>query len=290
MPTDLFCLNEMLEKSVHRYGSNIALRKRTPKGWREYTYNDLHSSVKYVANYLKRTGHQKGNLIGVIGENSPEWVIAFMAIQWIGAVAVPLDSRAREMELYQIFEHSGLTSIFASPKHIELLKGMKENKTLRKDALIISADDISEKKIPACSGDPLEGRERENVKLDDLAIVQYTSGTTGNPKGVMLAHRNISSNINSLFQAVVFDQRDRFFSVLPIHHVYEATAGNWLPLSVGASITYSRSLKSKEMLEDAHGTEPTVMLAVPLLLEKMLLGIQKRLNESPGPMKALTLY
>ncbi len=104
----------------------------------------------------------------------------------------------------------------------------------------------------------------------------------------MLAHRNISSNIHSLSQAVVFDQRDRFFSVLPIHHVYEATAGNWLPLSVGASITYSRSLKSKEMLEDAQGTEPTVMLAVPLLLEKMVLGIQKRLNESPAHLKVLT--
>ncbi len=279
----------MLDRSAQLYRANIALRKKTPQGWCEYTYSGLLSSVKRVANYLRRTGHRKGDNIGLIGENGPEWVVSFMAIQWIGGVAIPLDPRAKEMELRHIFDHSGLKTLFASPKILEMVKRMKERNDLNKEVRIITTQEIQGyENLPSILKDSsMEEGERETVSLDDLAIVQYTSGTTGSPKGVMLTHKNISSDIHSLFQAVLFDQRDRFFSVLPIHHVYEGTAGNWLPLSVGASVTYSRSLKSKEMMEDARETEPTVMLAVPLLLEKMLLGIEKRLDGSPGYVKGL---
>ncbi|OGP86783.1 MAG: hypothetical protein A2156_12810 [Deltaproteobacteria bacterium RBG_16_48_10] len=284
----IFPLNEMLEKSARVFGSNIALRTKTPQGWCEYTYSQLLSSVKRVADYLRRRGYRKGNFIGIIGENSPEWVISFMAIQWIGGVAIPLDPRAREMELHPIFDHSGLRAIFASTRHLAILTRMKESGDFRKDRLVISMQETGkDDHLPRILSDFRDDAEREKVSLEDLAVIQYTSGTTGSPKGVMLTHQNISSDINSLYQAVVFDQRDRFFSVLPIHHAYEGTAGNWLPLSVGASITYSRSLRSKEMLEDARETEPTVMLAVPLLLEKMFLGIQKRLDESPRYVKGI---
>jgi long-chain acyl-CoA synthetase len=239
-----------------------------------------------VANYLRKKGHQRGDFIGIIGENSPEWVISFMAIHWIGGIAIPLDSRAKETELRHIFDHSGVRALFTSAKNLTLLNRMIETGDLKKDILIISMEETeNDNHLPRILSDFKDDAEREKVGLEDLAIVQYTSGTTGNPKGVMLTHKNISSNINSLYQAVLFDQKDRFFSVLPIHHVYEGTTGNWLPLSVGASITYSRSLKSKEMVEDARETEPTVMLAVPLLLEKMLLGIKKRLDGSPDAIK-----
>jgi long-chain acyl-CoA synthetase len=279
-------LNEMLERSARIYGANIALRKRTPQGWREYPYTHFVSSVKRVANYLRKKGYQKADIIGIIGENSPQWVISFMAIQWIGGIALPLDPRARETELRHIFDHSGLKAVFASIRNLGLLDRMKESGDLKKNLLIISMEETeNDNHLSRILSDFKDDAERERVGLEDLAIIQYTSGTTGSPKGVMLTHGNISSNINSLYQAVLFDQKDRFFSVLPIHHVYEGTTGNWLPLSVGASITYSRSLKSKEMLEDGRETEPTVMLAVPLLLEKLLLGIRKRLDDSPGSIK-----
>ena len=285
-PMDIVPLNEMLERSARRYSSNIALKKRTPQGWSEYTYAHLLSCVKRLANYLRKTDHSKGHFIGIIGDNSPEWVIAFMAAQWIGGVVVPLDLRAKELELSPIIEHSGLKTIFASPRFIGLLRGMIKSGDLIKDTLLVSLQEIEGfDHLPYVFGAFKDDAPRERVTLEDLAIVQYTSGTTGNPKGVMLTHKNISSNINAVCQAVVVDQRDRFFSVLPIHHVYESTAGNWLPLSVGASVTYSMSLKSREMMEDTRDTEPTVMLAVPLLLEKMLIGIRKRLEESPGYIK-----
>jgi long-chain acyl-CoA synthetase len=278
----------MIERSARLYGPNIGLRKRTASKWREYTYSRLLSRVKRIARDLRRTGHRKGCFIGIVGDNGPEWAMAFMAIQWIGAVAIPIDPRVKEIELSQIIDHSGLSTLFASARLVGLLKGMVQRGDLKRDILIVPMQEMEgEGSPPEGSTGLREDEPKERVSLQDLAIIQYTSGTTGNPKGVMLTHQNISSNINSLYQAVVFDQRDRFFSVLPIHHVYEGTAGNWLPLSVGASITYSRSLRSKEMIEDARDTEPTVMLAVPLLLEKMLIGVQKRLDDLPAPFRGL---
>ena len=125
------------------------------------------------------------------------------------------------------------------------------------------------------------------MDLDDLAMIVYTSGTTGDPKGVMLTHRNIVSNIDSMHQTIPFGEKDRFFSVLPLSHMYELTAGNCLPLCVGASVSYSRSLKPREMLEDIKDTEPTIMLAVPLLLEKILAGLHRKLGSAPLHVKCM---
>ncbi len=287
-PLSLCTLNEMIERIAQLYGSNIALRKRTVQGWTEYTYSQLFARVKRVSYYLRTKGIQRGDFVGIIGDNGPAWVVSFLAIQWIGGVAIPLDSRAKELELSQMISHSGLNTLFASARSINYLKGMIQRGDLKKELLLIPMQEVEGfDSFPEISGDSNSKAERERVNLQDLAIVQYTSGTSGNPKGAMLTHQNISSNISSLYQSIVFDETDRFFSVLPIHHVYEGTVGNWLPLSVGASITYARSLKSTEMIEDAREAEPTVMLAVPLLLEKMLLGIRKRLKDSPAHLKGL---
>jgi long-chain acyl-CoA synthetase len=287
-PLSLCPLNMMIERSAQFYGSNIALRKRTVQGWTEYTYSQLFAMVKRVSYYLRTKGIQRGDFVGIIGDNGPAWVVSFLAIQWIGGVAIPLDSKAKELELSQMIGHSGLNTLFASARSIHYLKGMIQRGDLKEELLLIPMQEVEGfDSFPEISGDSNSKAERERVNLQDLAIVQYTSGTSGNPKGAMLTHQNISSNISSLYQSIVFDQTDRFFSVLPIHHVYEGTAGNWLPLSVGASITYARSLKSTEMIEDAREAEPTVMLAVPLLLEKMLLGIRKRLKDSPAHLKGL---
>ncbi len=284
----LLPLGEMLERSAALYGPKIGLRKRTGTGWQEYTYSDLFSLVKRISGYLIFKGCAKGDFIGILGENSPEWVMAFMAVQWIGAVAIPLDPRAKETELRHIFDHSNPKALFCSPKGFALVQRMKETGDLKKDVILVSLQKREGRDhVPAILESFKDDSQKATVSLEDLAIIQYTSGTSGSPKAVMLSHRNISSNINSLYQAVYFDQKDHFFSVLPIHHVYEGTAGNWLPLSVGASITYSRSLKSKEMMEDVRESEPTVVLAVPLLLEKVLLGIRKRLSDLPAYLRAL---
>jgi long-chain acyl-CoA synthetase len=98
----------------------------------------------------------------------------------------------------------------------------------------------------------------------------------------MLTHRNLGTNVHQISQVVPFDERDVFLSLLPLHHTFEATAGMLTPVSVGASITYARSLKSKEIIEDIRDAGVTMMCGVPLLYEKMLAGINRALADAPA--------
>jgi long-chain acyl-CoA synthetase len=281
-PFELCSLSELLERSARSFPSRIALRKRERQGWNEYAYGQFIDAVKKVAGFLRYSGYQKGDLIGILGDNCPEWIICFMAVQWIGGIAVPLDTRAKEFEHSHIITHSGIKALFCNTHCLAGIKNIKPQ------LFLISIDENNAypdlpdifKKFDSYS-------EREELHINEIAVIFYTSGTTGNQKGVVLSHYNIVSDINSIYQSAIFDENDRFFSVLPISHAYENTAGNLLPLSVGASITYSQPLKPREMFEDIRDIKPTIMLAVPLLLEKLLAGIRKKMDNAPMHVKGL---
>ncbi len=277
-------LNEMIARSANRYPDRLAVRikdARTKK-YREYTYSEMLSAIKKIGNFLKSQGIKKGDIVGIIGENRPEWIISYFAVLWIGGVVVPLDSRAKEAEIRHILQHSEAKAVIASPVYLDMILEIKENCRKKIFSLVVSMDESDEiHNLPQIFKNYDDALPIERTDPDNLAVILYTSGTTGNSKGVMLTHKNISSNIDQMSRVIYFDENDRFFSVLPIHHVYECTAGNLTPLSVGASITYACSLKSKILFEDLKETEPTIFLAVPLLLEKILLGIQKKIEQSP---------
>jgi long-chain acyl-CoA synthetase len=117
--------------------------------------------------------------------------------------------------------------------------------------------------------------DERRVNLDDRLAIIFTSGTTGKSKGVILTHRNVMFDAISTSKIVEYKNSDNLISILPLHHTFEATAGFIYPLYLGATITYARSLKSKEIIDDIKDTKATVMLGVPLLFEKMLKGLKK---------------
>jgi long-chain acyl-CoA synthetase len=118
-------------------------------------------------------------------------------------------------------------------------------------------------------------------------VLLFTSGTTGASKAVMLTHRNLGANVDQVYRALTFDERDVFLSLLPLHHTFEATAGMLVPIAAGCAITYARSFKSKEIVEDIRDAGVTMMCGVPLLYEKMLAGLRRAVNDSPPLKRAL---
>jgi long-chain acyl-CoA synthetase len=110
-------------------------------------------------------------------------------------------------------------------------------------------------------------------------VVIFTSGTTGRPKGVALTHRNLAANVTAVLGTFPVTSSDRMLSVLPLHHTFECTAGMLMPLACGGSVRYARSLKSRELGEDLREAQPTIVMGVPLLYEKMLSGMERRLGE-----------
>jgi long-chain acyl-CoA synthetase len=129
--------------------------------------------------------------------------------------------------------------------------------------------------------------EPEARSRSDMAVILYTSGTTGISKGVVLTHGNLLANLEQVLAALEINEKDRFLSVLPIHHSFEATCGFLLPMMEGATVTFARSLKSKELLEDVKDTRPTVFLAVPLLLEKLHQGLMRNVKKSSPVRKGI---
>jgi long-chain acyl-CoA synthetase len=130
----------------------------------------------------------------------------------------------------------------------------------------------------------------ENVSADDVIEILFTSGTTGDPKGVILTHRNIMSNVDDVYRIIEFTKDDRAFSILPIHHCYECTMGLLTPLYNGMSVFYARSLKPNEMIEDLKTARPTIWLNTPLILEKLLLRINRELSNQKGIKGLITKF
>ncbi len=281
---------EMFERSAHEFADTVLFRMRAADGksWREYTYREGLEIVRKLAWMLvDRFGLQPGMHAAVIGENRPEWAFSYLAIQWAGGVVVPIDARLTPTEIRHILDHSESHLILAQEKYIPSLLDIQESVPTLKH--VISQDPYPD--VPDLWGLVKEAGstlDRVPRNLDDLAVILYTSGTTGSSKGVMLTHRNIMSNVSDVYQCIPFQPGERVFSVLPIHHVFEGTAGFLTPIYGGLSITYSRSiLRPREMRADMLDTRPHMFLVVPLLLEKIVMGIFREVKKAPAPRRAI---
>lgn len=280
-PLPFETMSEMIEFTVSKNADNIAFL--TPREGKIYqlTYFQVLERIKKLAQKLRDLGIAKGDHVAILGENRPEWGISFFAVSWIGAVAIPLDARASLTDYKFIMDFSSTKALILSGSFHKGIKSISEE--LKSLKHLILMDDIEEitKKYS-------KGSDKEDIDPDDLLEILFTSGTTGDPKGVMLSHGNIMSNVSDINRIIDYNQTDRAFSILPIHHCYECTAGLISPFSSGMSIFYARGLKPRELLEDLKTAKPTIWLNTPLLLEKLYLKIEKELASQKGFKKLIT--
>jgi long-chain acyl-CoA synthetase len=270
---------QLIEFASRQYGDSPFVLRQTSSGWRGHGFRAAAAAVHAFAALLEREGVRPGDRVGIQSENRPEWGLAYLAILEVGAVAVPLDAQLQEAEVGEILAASSATHVIVSARQHPLLVKVRDG---RLHALrMIGLDAIAG--LP--SWDEAQQRFAGAAALrarsapDDLAVLIFTSGTTGQPKGVMLSHANLLYNVESVARAFHFGPADRCLSVLPLHHTFEATAGFLTPLRVGASIAYARSLKSNELREDLQTAGATILLGVPLLYDKLLQAIHRAMGE-----------
>ncbi|HEX9665154.1 MAG TPA: AMP-binding protein [Thermodesulfobacteriota bacterium] len=274
-PYGIKTIPEMIEKSVDRYKDKTAYLIPRNNNIHKFSYREVLEYVKRIGRYLKESGIGKGDNIAILGENRPEWGISYFTVSWIGATAVPLDSRASMESLRFILGFSAARAIFLSESFLTSIRPiLHELKGLKHMIIMENFDDIFKRYS--------SGVERESVSDQQLAEILFTSGTTGNPKGVMLTHKNIMSNVEDMYKILDLSPDDRAFSVLPMHHSYECTCGLLGSFYNGSSVFYARSIKPREMLEDLYIASPTIWLNAPLILEKLYLRINKEISGQPG--------
>ena len=266
MAEEFHTLQELLNLIVGKYSDQVAFQARAGEGYRKITYRQIREIGSKIQAALAAMGVSQGDRVALLSENRPEWPISHYAITGMGAIAVPLDAMLRKEDIVPLLEDSEAKVIIASKNFIEFTKGTRvENNVLLMDDF--------EKLNPAA------GRIDVKILPEDLAAILYTSGTTGVPKGVMLTHRNLTSNVASTIQFFPVGPGDNFLSVLPLHHTFESTVGMLCLTCLGAKITYAESLKSHNILQNMQETGVTHMLGVPLLYQLFYAGIQREVEE-----------
>jgi long-chain acyl-CoA synthetase len=256
----------LFNDAVRRYGNHAAYAF---VGEKPKTYIESAAEINALTALLEKLGIKPGDKVALLSLNCPNWSSAFFSITFMGAIVVPVLPDFSATEVGNVLSHSGAKAIFISTALLPKLEGFKSDDL--KTGIVIEDFSIlfSEKK--SIVYDPSAQPEMVyEVAEDDLASIIYTSGTTGRSKGVMLTHKNISFNAfkGKVIQSI--DENDRFLSVLPLSHTYENTLGLILPILGGACVYYLRKPPTPSVLIPAMAeVKPTVMLTVPLIMEKI---------------------
>lgn len=230
--------------------------------------------VAGLASVLVREGIQEGERVILLAENSPAWPVAYFAISTAGAVIVPILVDFVPEQIQNIISHSGAKMAFVSAKTRD-----KIPEELRDDMKIFLIDTMNADSIELAGA---KGPRKELFRAlssyterhpDDLASILYTSGTSGQSKGVMLSHRNLLFDAQACRSIIKIYPRDRFLSILPLAHSYECTIGMLIATVNGASTVYlDRPPTPAVLLPALKVVKPTIMLSVPLIMEKIYRG------------------
>jgi len=229
---------------------------------RVYKFSQTRDLVIKYANALKERGLKKGDRVGVLLENSPEFIFSIFAIFLNGAIAVPINTFLKDEEINYILNNCEAKFLISSDSFWEEIKDLKVPSLVDKFSFqngnLTNLSEIAERQnldfdIP-------------EMGLDDVAILIYTSGTTGNPKGAMLTHMNLLSDVDACNKAFKIKNNDRFLLFLPMFHSYAFTTCIMLPTFVGCSIIILKSvmeLKKKSFKNILLFKRPTFFLGVP---------------------------
>lgn len=241
---------------------------------RSLTYRQSQDRIRAVAQALAQAGVCPGEKVALTGANSPEWALAYFGILNAGAVVVPLDHQLRPDEALKLALAGDCVALFADGAKFEFLRsGMGTPKGCwgLDDDQSPSLSSLSPSSSPAYQGSSSE-----------LAAILFTSGTTGQPKGVMLSHANLTSDCLLAQTHLPLYPTDVFYALLPLHHSYTMLAVFIEAISVGAEIVFARKLAVTQVLRDLREARVTMFLAVPLLFNKLLAGIMDGVKKK-GP-------
>ena len=256
-------LNKILLDNAKDYPNKPATTMQV--GFRNYTltYKQTYEMAQQVATLLEQQGINKGDPVLICAPNSPFWTSVFWGCMLKGAVIVPLNIQSTKDVIELIIKQTNAKVIFDYP-------GLKHNfdQLTHYDTNLLD-EILANTKINFTAA---------NINENDLVQIMYTSGTTGAPKGVMLSHKNIFSNITAINEVIHPNpKKDKMLSILPLSHIYEQTIGFLLPYSHQVEIVYAHSHSAIRKLLREH--QVTKMLAVPEFLQLFMNKIESGAEE-----------
>ena len=256
-------LADFLRDAKDKNRSRDALLFKPGLRYQRWTYQRLWDESGQVAALLQAKGLAKGDQVVLWGPNCPQWVLAFFGCIRAGIVVVPLDLRSAPDYVERVLSRITPKLAFTS-------------RLTPKGGLDLGVPEITFEELESAIVD-LPEPHPVVIEPQDLAEIMFTSGTTGDPKGVMLTHRNLTANIEGVSEYIVCENSSRLMSILPLSHMYEQMGGLFLVLRSGASVTYPTSRQPTVLARTMRERRITTLLLVPQGLELLMSGIEREI-------------
>jgi len=276
---------KLFEFTAKKFGDKIAMRHKDFGLWQEISWKEYFQNARYLSSGLLELGMQPGDFISIIGENCPEWLFVDMGVQMVAGTVVGIYTTNAWEGVEYVVNHSDSKFLFAENEEQvdKWLRFRKESPQLQKviywddkgltdldDPQLMRFEDLIElgkknldKNLPEIQ------RRTDNLQADDTAILVYTSGTTGRPKGAMLSNKNLTWAANAIAKidnGVLITEDEEIMSFLPLCHIFERTYSVYLHLVKGYTINFVESIDTlPQNLREIH---PTIGYAVPRIWEK----------------------
>jgi len=271
---------------AERWPDNVALELQRHDHLESCTYAELHRMAESIGRWITENGFARGSRLAILADNHPRWVAAYLGIIASGCAAVPLDTALHEDQVVKLLKDSGTAAVFCDAKHLPVARPAA--KELNVGILLMDPDRMPEHSIedhwlgnlPAIFNAGPGKFKPAAANNDDLASLLYTSGTTADPKGVMLTHANFLGEVVAVFNWVDIGPTDALLGVLPLFHVLALMANLLLPLVKGCRVVYLETLNTTELLRALNERNITVFAVVPqffnLIHERIFQEIEKR--------------
>lgn len=291
---ELDTIPKLLARNSKLYSDRVALREKDLGIWQRTTWDEYWDHVCYFALGIKKLGLEKGDKLSILGDNCREWLYADLATQSSSAVTVGIYPTDVASQVRYILENSESSFIVAKDqeqvdKILEVKDGLPrlkkiivvDMKGLRRyrDTMVISFKDVESLGFEINTKEPHLFEQMVNeTRTDDPAIIVYTSGTTGQPKGAMITHKNMIAMIRGLAEVLNFRYTDSFVSALPLCHIAERMFSLIFPMWAGCAVNFAESVATLQ--EDLSEISPTAFLNVPRIWEKMHSNVMIKVQDS----------
>jgi len=287
-------IKQMFKTSVELYGNRVAFHQKFAhdEKYKEITYKEAFNDVNGLGTYLISEG-MKDKRVALIGDNCYQWAASYLAAIGGVGVVVPLDKELSKSELKQLVISADVSGVILTEKYVKMFMEIRNSEDTNLELIInMNSKEHDENTNVKSWFKAVEfGKyliEKGNLEYvnaeivnEDLAVILYTSGTTGIAKGVMLSNKNLIVDIMNAPTILNVNPEDIFFSILPIHHTYECTCSFLMALYCGASLAFCEGLK--QILNNIQEVRPTMVLMVPIIMEnfykKIMQGVRKKGKE-----------
>ncbi len=269
-----------------RWPNNVALELQRHDQVESCTYSELRRMAESVGRWIEENGFVPGSRLAIVADNHPRWVATYLGIIASGCAVVPLDTALHPDQVTKLLKDSGTSCLFCDAKHAQISREAVADLNL---GLVLMDPDRTSQLTPGehwlgnlpaiFDGGPAQFHPAPSV-ADDLAALLYTSGTTADPKGVMLTHANFLGEVEAVFTWVDLGPSDALLGVLPMFHVLAQMANLLIPLVKGSRVVYLETLNTTELLRALRERNITAFAVVPqffyLIHQRIFEEIEKR--------------